>query len=70
MRAPQSTARPGTRSAKLGTRAPFIELHEAAFRELVLDLADPLRPAHDRAPGHRARAIRAHLEAQGWSNTP
>lgn len=54
---------------QLGARAPFIELAEAAFRELVFDL--PIR--FDRrtiVPPATARAIRAHLEAQGWSTTP
>jgi glyoxylase-like metal-dependent hydrolase (beta-lactamase superfamily II) len=50
---------------KLGPHAPFIELAEAAFRELVFDL--PL--LFDRrtiVPPSAARAIRAHLEAHGW----
>lgn len=50
---------------ELGPEAPFIALAEAAFRELVFDL--PLR--FDRrtvVPVVAARAIRAHLSAQGW----
>jgi glyoxylase-like metal-dependent hydrolase (beta-lactamase superfamily II) len=54
---------------QLGADAPFIELAEAAFRELVFDL--PIR--FDRrtiVPPAAARAIRAHLEAHGWSVAP
>jgi len=44
---------------------PFLELAQAAFRELVFDL--PI--VFDRrtiVPPAVARAIRAHLEAHGW----
>jgi glyoxylase-like metal-dependent hydrolase (beta-lactamase superfamily II) len=50
---------------ELGPDAPFLELAQAAFRELVFEL--PL--VWDRrtlVPVVAARAIRAHLEAQGW----
>ncbi len=53
---------------KLGPDAPFLQLAEAAFRELVYDM--PLQ--FDRrtvVPVVAARAIRAHLLAQGW-HTP
>lgn len=48
-----------------GPHAPFAELAEAAFRELVYDLPIPW----DRrtiVPPPAAAAIRAHLEARGW----
>jgi glyoxylase-like metal-dependent hydrolase (beta-lactamase superfamily II) len=54
---------------QLGPQAPFVELAEAAFRELVFDL--PIR--FDRrtiVPTTAARAIRAHLSAQGWAAAP
>ncbi|HEY3061016.1 MAG TPA: MBL fold metallo-hydrolase [Chloroflexota bacterium] len=50
---------------QLGPHVSFLELAQAAFRELVYDL--PL--VFDRrtlVPPAVARAIRAHLEAQGW----
>jgi hydroxyacylglutathione hydrolase len=50
---------------RLGPEASFLELAEAAFRELAFDL--PL--LFDRrtiVPPAAARAIRAHLEARGW----
>ena len=50
---------------QLGPEAPFIELAEAAFRDLAFSL--PL--LFDRrtiVPPAAARAIRAHLEAHGW----
>ena len=48
-----------------GPNAPFIELAEIAFREMVYDL--PI--TFDRqtvVPPSVGGAIRAHLEAQGW----
>jgi hypothetical protein len=50
---------------QLGPDAPFLELAQTAFREMVFDL--PL--VFDRrsiVPAVAARAIRAHLEAHGW----
>jgi glyoxylase-like metal-dependent hydrolase (beta-lactamase superfamily II) len=50
---------------QLGPQASFAELAEAAFRELVYDLAIKF----DRrtiVPTTAARAIRAHLSAHGW----
>ncbi len=50
---------------QLGPDAPFLNLAEAAFRELAFEL--PL--LFDRrtiVPVPAARAIRAHLEAHGW----
>jgi len=50
---------------QLGPDASFVELTEAAFRELVFDL--PIK--FDRGtifPVTAARAIRAHLSAHGW----
>jgi glyoxylase-like metal-dependent hydrolase (beta-lactamase superfamily II) len=52
-----------------GPDAPFIELAEIAFREMVYDL--PI--TFDRqtvVPPSAGGAIRAHLEAQGWTPTP
>ena len=52
-----------------GPDAPFIELAEIAFREMVYDL--PI--TFDRqtvVPPSAGGAIRAHLAAQGWKLTP
>jgi hypothetical protein len=52
---------------QLGPEASFVDLTEAAFRELVFDLAIPF----DRKtlfPITVARAIRAHLSAHGWQS--
>lgn len=52
---------------QLGPEAGFVDLAEAAFRELVFDL--PIQ--FDRRtifPTTTARAIRAHLSAHGWDS--
>jgi glyoxylase-like metal-dependent hydrolase (beta-lactamase superfamily II) len=54
--------------AKLGPAAPFLELAEAAFRELVFELPI-LFDRRTIVPPAAARAIRAHLEARGWAAT-
>jgi hypothetical protein len=50
---------------QLGLQATFTDLAEAAFRELVFDLP-VLFDRRTVVPVVAARAIRAHLEAQGW----
>jgi glyoxylase-like metal-dependent hydrolase (beta-lactamase superfamily II) len=50
---------------QLGPEASFSALAEAAFRELVFDLAIKF-DRRTTVPVTAARAIRAHLSAQGW----
>ena len=51
--------------AQLGPEAPFIELAQAAFRELVFELPI-LFDRRTIVPPAAAGAIRAHLRAHGW----
>jgi glyoxylase-like metal-dependent hydrolase (beta-lactamase superfamily II) len=55
--------------AKLGPTAPFLEVAEVAFREVVFELP-VLFDRRTIVPPAAARAIRAHLEAQGWAAPP
>jgi glyoxylase-like metal-dependent hydrolase (beta-lactamase superfamily II) len=52
--------------AELGPEAPFLELAQAAFRELVYELPI-LFDRRTQVPASTAGAIRAHLSARGWA---
>ncbi|HET6320121.1 MAG TPA: MBL fold metallo-hydrolase [Chloroflexota bacterium] len=54
---------------RLGPQAPFVDLAAAAFSELVFDLP-LLFDRRSPVPPPAARAIRAHLEARGWTAPP